>query len=65
MGRIRTKDIKSTGETMLSQDREKFSIEFETNKAQVNAYNLKLSKRIRNRLAGYITRHKRIEARNY
>jgi small subunit ribosomal protein S17e len=63
MGRIRTKDIKSAGEIMLDQNRGKFTIEFETNKAQVNQYGLKLSKRVRNRLAGYITRHKRIEAR--
>ena len=62
MGRIRTKDIKNAGDTMLAQESSKFSADFEANKAQVNQYGFKLSKRVRNKLAGYITRHKKIEA---
>jgi small subunit ribosomal protein S17e len=64
MGRIRTKDIKNAGNEMVEKGGDRFTIDFETNKKQVNNYGLKTSKRVRNKLAGYITRHKRIEARH-
>ena len=62
MGRIRTKDIKNIGNEMVEKGGDRFAADFETNKKQVNSYGLKTSKRVRNKLAGYITRRKRIEA---
>jgi ribosomal protein S17E len=64
MGRIRTSDIKNAGNKMLETEGNKFTIDFNENKLLVNKHGFRLSKRVRNKLSGYITRHKKIEARN-
>lgn len=64
MGRIRTKDIKSIGKEVCLAYPDSFNIDFESNKKQVDRLGLKPSKRVRNKLAGYITRQKRIQARS-
>ena len=63
MGRIRTKDIKNAGKEMWVKYPDKFSTDFEASKKDVNNLGFTLSKRVRNKMAGYITRHKKIQAR--
>lgn len=58
MGRIRTKDVKDLARDIYEAYGEKFSGDFEANKASLNE--LKIvegrSKRFRNRVAGYVVR---------
>ena len=53
MGRIKSKLIKRTGRSLLSEDN-KFSDSFEDNKNSLKG--VMPSKKIRNQVAGYITR---------
>lgn len=62
MGRIKTKDIKAGGEDLLSVDN-KFSADFEATKTELNSFGFNMSKRVRNKMAGYITRKKKIQSR--
>lgn len=64
LGRVRTKDIKNAGEEMWKRYPERFGTDFETTKRDVNQLGLTLSKRVRNKMAGYITRHKKIQSRS-
>jgi len=63
MGRIRTKDIKSVGQELWETNPGKFSIDFEATKTDLNGFGFKISKRNRNKIAGYITRNRKIQAR--
>ncbi len=56
MGRIRTQQIKSAGEKMFQQNQEKFSTEFEENKEAVEEIADINSKKIRNKLAGFLVK---------
>ena len=56
MGRIKSKLIKRTGKTLLSEENS-FSDNFEDNKKILSGLNT--SKKIRNQVAGYITRKKK------
>jgi ribosomal protein S17E len=58
MGRIKSKLIKRTGRTLLTEEN-KFNSEFENNKKILGS--LMPSKKIRNQVAGYITRKKKTE----
>ena len=58
MGRIKSKLIKRTGRTLLNEEN-KFDSEFENNKKILGS--LMPSKKIRNQVAGYITRKKKTE----
>ncbi len=64
MGRIKTKDIKSVGQELWARYPDKFGTDFESNKTDVNSMGIRLSKRVRNKLVGYITRNKKIQARS-
>ena len=55
MGRIRQTFIKRTGEELLEKFEDKFTTDFETNKKAVEEVALISTKRLRNRIAGYIT----------
>lgn len=57
MGRIKSKLIKRTGKNLMSDGN--FSDNFDDNKKVLSV--ITLSKKIRNQIAGYITRKKRIE----
>lgn len=64
MGRIRTKDIKKASEELWTKYPEKFTPpDFESVKKEVDSLGIGMSKRVRNKMAGYITRHKKIQAR--
>ncbi len=56
MGRIKSKLVKRTANTLLKQEN-KFTGKFEDNKNLLKG--LKTSKKIRNQISGYITRQKK------
>jgi len=55
LGRIRQTFIKRTGMELLEKFGDKFTTDFETNKKVVEEVALISTKRLRNRIAGYIT----------
>lgn len=55
MGRVRTKYIKRTARKLIEKFPKKFTNNFEVNKATLNMIAEVQSKKIRNRVAGYIT----------
>ena len=56
MGKIRNKEIKKAARELLSRFPDKFSRDFEKNKASVNELNVTANKTLRNKIAGYVTR---------
>ncbi len=60
MGRIKTVAIKSLGKELIKEHGSKFSTDFEKNKEALNEIKDIKSKRVRNILAGYITRRMQI-----
>ncbi|MBS3162551.1 30S ribosomal protein S17e [Candidatus Woesearchaeota archaeon] len=61
MGRIKTTVIKRTGKKLVSQHRASFKTDFESNKQLLPTYIEVPSKKMKNVLAGYITRLMRNE----
>lgn len=61
MGRIKTKLIKRKTHAILEIHRDKFTEDFEQNKKIVDQYVQVESKKLRNSLAGFITRLKKKE----
>ncbi|EHP86457.1 30S ribosomal protein S17e [Methanotorris formicicus] len=55
MGRIRQTFIKRIGDELIEKHKDKFTTDFETNKKIVQEVALISTKRLRNRIAGYIT----------
>lgn len=55
MGRIRTKDIKNISRELVNYN-DKLTADFEENKLYVNSLKITGTKRMRNKLAGYLTR---------
>lgn len=56
MGRIKTQLVKRKTYELLRKFREKFTADFETNKQRVNELIPDSSKKLRNIIAGYLTR---------
>ena len=56
MGNIRSDKIKRTAKELVAKYHTEFSAEFEKNKELVSFYTNVQSKRMRNRIAGYVTR---------
>ena len=56
MGRIRTHDIKKVSFELVERYSNRFTADFKTNKEIVNEVKVADSKKIRNKIAGYITR---------
>ena len=56
MGRIKTQFVKRTSEELMKKHEEKFGKEFAENKQLVGSYTDVSSKKVRNIIAGYITR---------
>jgi len=63
MGNIRPTYIKRLAAKLLLEYGDEFGVDFDANKENVVAYTNVRSKSIRNRVAGYIVRRKRIELR--
>ena len=62
MGRIKTTLIKRKTKELLKLHGDKFTADFEQNKVLTNQYTSGGSKKIRNIIAGYMTRLKKKEA---
>lgn len=62
MGRVRTIMVKNIGEKLYKEHKEEFTTDFEKNKEIVKKYVDIPSKKLRNIVAGYITRLKKLEA---
>lgn len=56
MGRIKTTQVKRTGRKLVSMYTNKFSSDFTQNKKQVDVSAVISSKKLRNIIAGYVTR---------
>jgi small subunit ribosomal protein S17e len=61
MGKVRIEVVKKVARELVSRFPDNFGIEYEANKHQVTEYVEVDGKKLRNRIAGYITRLKRIE----
>ena len=61
MGKVRTELVKSISEELVERYPRSFTIEFEANKQFLHEIGLDTSKKLRNKVAGYITRIIRIE----
>ena len=61
MGKVRTEIVKRTARDLFQRHPDKFTADFEANKKAVSEYFGLNSKRLRNRVAGYATRLKRVE----
>ena len=59
MGSIKHTYIKRIGEKLLKEVPEEFKHDFQANKLGVNEHCTKMGKKIRNRIAGYITKVKK------
>lgn len=59
MGRIKTQLVKRVTHKLMDEQGENFTTEFDKNKGLVNEYTDVQSKKIRNIIAGYITRLKK------
>ena len=56
MGKVRTEKIKGTARELVERFPNRFTANFESNKEAVDALTRISSKKLRNQLAGYITR---------
>ncbi|MCL2172112.1 MAG: 30S ribosomal protein S17e [Candidatus Bathyarchaeota archaeon] len=56
LGKVKTEQIKRTGKELMTRFPNKFSSNFEENKKLVNALISDTTTRVRNKVAGYITR---------
>jgi len=63
MGRIKTRPIKAITLELLETHRDSFSADYEDNKLKVMELTGTKSKKLRNIIAGYITRMVKAEAR--
>jgi small subunit ribosomal protein S17e len=64
MGRIKTTMIKNIGEKLYKEHKDEFTTDFEKNKEIVKKYVGIPSKKLRNIVAGYITRLKKQETKS-
>ncbi len=62
LGKVRTDTIKRIARELVRRFPERFTGEFEADKQGVNQLVNSQSKRLRNRIAGYVTRLKIVEA---
>ena len=62
LGKVRTDTIKRTSRELLKRYPERFEGNWESDKQTVNELVITQSKRMRNRIAGYVTRLKVVEA---
>jgi small subunit ribosomal protein S17e len=63
MGRIKTKQIKATTFNLLDNYEDRFATDFKANKTAINDLTVYHSKKMRNAIAGYLTRLKKAKRR--
>lgn len=56
MGKVKTEQIKRVGKELMDKFPDKFTTNFDDNKHQVDALTQGTTTRVRNKIAGYITR---------
>ena len=61
MGKVRTEIVKRISLELVDRYEKSFATEFEQNKQFLNEIGLDVSKKLRNRIAGYVTRLMKIE----
>ena len=61
MGKVRTETIKRIARDLLEQYPDKFTVDYEANRQIVDQIVDSRSKRLRNRISGYVTRLKKVE----
>jgi small subunit ribosomal protein S17e len=61
LGKVRTEMVKRISIELIDKYPRSFTIEFEENKQFLNEIGLPVSKRLRNKIAGYITRLQKSE----
>jgi small subunit ribosomal protein S17e len=62
LGKVRTETVKRAARELIERYPEKFTNEYEANKTSVNQVLKAPSKKLRNRIAGYVTRLKVTDA---
>jgi small subunit ribosomal protein S17e len=62
MGRIKTSDIKKTASRLMENNKGVFKPDFENTKDALRDMNFRQTKRVRNKIAGYITKKTKGEA---
>jgi small subunit ribosomal protein S17e len=62
LGKVRTETVKRLSRELLRRYPDRFTGDFEADKISVNELVTTPSKRLRNRIAGYVTRLKVVEA---
>jgi len=63
LGKVRTETVKRAARELIEKFPDKFTNEYEANKAAVNELVIAPSKKLRNLIAGYVTRLKMTEAK--
>jgi len=63
LGKVRTETVKRAARELIERFPDRFTSEYEANKLQVNELLRAPSKKLRNRIAGYVTRLKVTEAK--
>ena len=63
MGKVRTETVKRAARELIEKFPDKFTNEYESNKTAVNEVVIAPSKKLRNRIAGYVTRLKVTDAK--
>ena len=58
LGKVKTEQIKRVGNTLLDRFPDKFTTKFDENKVLVDSLTKGTTTRVRNQIAGYITRTK-------
>jgi len=61
VGKVRTETIKRIARDLLEQYPDKFTVDYEANRQIVDQIVDSRSKRLRNRISGYVTRLKKVE----
>jgi small subunit ribosomal protein S17e len=56
LGKVKTEQVKRVGKELMERFPDKFSSNFDDNKRAVDAYTKGTTTRVRNQIAGYITR---------
>ena len=64
MGKVRTETVKRIARDLLERHPDKFTVDYEANKQIVDQIVDSRSKRLRNRISGYVTGLKKLKERN-
>ena len=64
MGKVKTDQVKRTGKELMKRFPEKFNTNFDKNKSMVDTLTEGTTTRVRNQIAGYITRTKALAQAN-